>query len=177
MVDGPALPEPGSRLIVRRLELSMPATLIWRDGQRCGLKLDDRVEIDDVVAGVPRQSQTGSLGQLRVDGIQAAIRSGSSLANEPEPLAGLSGDESAMLANLAKELARLNRMLDRIAEQFSEDVHILANHEQTLQSLDIASMIARHLSEVTAAGNKADAIAEIPMHDLRSRLSGTATLK
>ena len=28
MVDGPALPEPGSRLIVRRLELSMPATLI-----------------------------------------------------------------------------------------------------------------------------------------------------
>jgi hypothetical protein len=52
MIDGPKLPEVGTALMLRRLDMSTPATVIWNHGGRCGLSLKRRIAINDWVAGV-----------------------------------------------------------------------------------------------------------------------------
>src|SRR5690606_24840920 len=76
MIEGAALPEIGSTIVLRRLELSIMATVVWRLDHRCGVRLHGRVAVDEWISGVKAPDMRGSLGQLRVDRIQAAVREG-----------------------------------------------------------------------------------------------------
>lgn len=179
MIDGAALPEIGSRVMLKRLELSIAATVVWNEEGRCGLKLAGTIDVDEWVAGARRPVKHGSLGQLRVDSIQAAIRSGAPLPEapppSPPPAAAIPSGPAEPL--IAEELAQLKNTLDEIGDALTEDSAILVRHEQTLQKLDIAAAVIESLADVMAAEDRRGAIANIPMHDLRSRLSGSATLK
>lgn len=177
MIDGPALPEVGSQIILRRLGLSIPARVIWSKEGRCGLALAGSVQVDEWVAGVPQPKKNGSLGQLRVDSIQAAIRSGASLPSEPATPPPQARGSIPVDSMISEELMRLRQTLDEIGNTLADDPDILVRHEKTLQNLDIASAIVEALTAVIAAENREEAIAKISMHDLRSRLSGQATLK
>ena len=179
MIDGAALPEVGSRVMLKRLELSIAALVIWNEEGRCGLQLAGPNDVDEWVAGVSRPVKHGSLGQLRVDSIQAAIRSGASLPEAPSPPSSASAPAASGPVEplIAEELAQLKKILDEIGEVLIEDSAILARHERTLQKLDIAAAVIESLADVMAADDRQSAIARIPMHDLRSRLAGSATLK
>jgi hypothetical protein len=176
MIDGAALPEPGSTLLLTRLELSVQATAVWTHDGRCGLALANRIIVDDWIAGVRRTRPDGNLGQLRVDRIQAAVRSGAALpvdtATQPAPVV----EAGALDRRIAGELAELKRVLDQVGETLSDDIDVLMRHEQTLQQFDIAMQTIQYLADLMAAPDRAKAVAEVPMHDLRSRLSGSATL-
>ena len=182
MIDGPALPERGSTVVLNRLELAMPATVIWNQSGRCGLRLDGRIVIDEWISGVRQTAKDGSLGQLRVDKIQQALRSGAALPFEaetpkqPDP-AHETVDDHVIDDRIASELAHVKQMLDAVADELTEDIDIITRHERALQNFDIASMIVQHLGEIMAAEDQAAAVARIPMHDLRSRLSAIPTLK
>jgi len=177
MIDGAALPEVGSRVMLKRLELSIAALVIWNEEGRCGLQLAGTIDVDEWVAGVSRPVKHGSLGQLRVDSIQAAIRSGASLPEAPSPPSSAPAASGPVEPLIAEELAQLKKILDEIGEVLIEDSAILARHERTLQKLDIAAAVIESLADVMAADDRQSAIARIPMHDLRSRLAGSATLK
>ena len=176
MIDGAALPEPGSTLLLTRLELSVQATAVWNRDSRCGLKLSNTIVVDDWIAGVRRTRTTGSLGQLRVDRIQAAVRSGAALPTDIAPQSAPNVEAGAIDGRIARELAGLKHVLDQVAETLSDDIDVLMRHEQTLQKFDIAMQTIQYLADLMAAPDRAKAVGEVPMHDLRSRLSGHATL-
>ena len=176
MIDGAALPEPGSTLVLTRLELSVQATVVWNRDGRCGLMLANRIVVDDWIAGVRRTRATGNLGQLRVDQIQAAVRSGAALPVDPAPPPAPVVETGALDRRLARELSDLKRVLDEVGEALADDIDVLMRHEQTLQRFDIAVQTLQYLADLMAAPDRAKAVEDVPMHDLRSRLSGRATL-
>lgn len=176
MIDGAALPNTGSVLTLDRLEMSVAAVVIWNHGGRCGLELKAPIVVDDWIAGVCKTPGHGSLGQLRVDQIQQAIRSGATLPLETEPPAPPAADADPIEQRIAAELVRVKRMLDEVSEELTDDVDILMRHQRALQNFDIAAMIVESLAAVMAAEDRAGAIAAVQMHDLRGRLSGQPTL-
>ena len=176
MIDGPALPDRGSTLTLNRLEMSIAATVIWKREGRCGLALSGPIMVEDWIAGVCKTPGHGSLGQLRVDQIQEAIRNGAALPLETEPPAPNPADADPIERRIAAELARVKRMLDEVSEELTDDIDILTRHQQAVQNFDIAAMIVESLAAVMAADDRASAVAAVQMHDLRGRLSGQPTL-
>ncbi len=175
MIDGLALPDPGSRFVLRRLNLQINATAVWTKGGRCGVKLAGQVDVDEWISGVHKPMRGASLGQLRVDEIQAAVRSGAAL-----PAATLVAKpavpETSLLSRLAAEFAFLEKTLAAVAEHLSYDPHVLMRHGEALQKIDIATASLASLTDVASAGDPEEAIARIAMHDLKSRMSGTPTV-
>jgi hypothetical protein len=176
MIDGGALPQPGSTLVLTRLELSVQATVVWTHDGRCGLALANRIVVDDWIAGVRRTRTDGNLGQLRVDQIQAAVRSGAALPMDIAPQSALVVETGALDRRVARELSDLKGTLDEVGEALADDTDLLMRHEQTLQKFDIAIQTIQYLADLMAAPDRAKAVGEVPMHDLRSRLTGSATL-
>lgn len=176
MIDGPALPATGSTLELRRLELSMAASVIWNRDGRCGLRLAAPIVVDDWIAGVRSVASRSDLGQLRVDKIQSAIRSGAVLPDPAPPPAAAAAEAGAVEQRIAAELTRVKRMLDEVSDELSDDVDVLMRHEKALQNFDIAAMIVQSLAAVMTAEDRARAVESVDMHDLRSRLSGQPTL-
>lgn len=176
MIDGAALPEPGSTLLLKRLELSVQASVVWTHDGRCGLALAHRIVVDDWIAGVRRTRPDGNLGQLRVDQIQAAVRSGAALPEDTAAPSAPVVEVAALDRRIAAELTDLKRVLDQVGETLSDDVDVLMRHEQTLQKFDIAIQTIQYLADLMAAPDRAKAAGDVPMHDLRSRLTGSATL-
>lgn len=177
MIDGPALPEVGSQVILRRLDLSIAATVVWIHEGRCGLRLAGSVKVDEWITGSRQPEKYSSLGQLRVDKIQEAIRSGSPLSAEPLTPPVQIAASTPVDGRIAQELAEVKLTLDAIGDELTDDADVLTRYEEALQKLDIASATIEWLAGVVAADDREAAIAKISMHDLRSRLSGGATLK
>lgn len=177
MIDGAALPNAGSTLMLNRLELSVMATVVWHRDGRCGLSLRVPITVDDWIAGVRTAAANASLGQLRVDHIQSAIRSGAALPSETAAPAPNPVDAEPIEQRIAAELARVKRMLDAVSEELTDDVDVLMRHERAMQNFDIAAQTVEELSAVMGARDREGAVASVQMHDLRSRLSGQLTLK
>jgi len=176
MIDGPALPGTGAKLTLRRLALSIAATVVWNRGGRCGLALGCPIVVDDWIAGAPSAPSMASVGQARVDQLQSAIRSGAAMPAETRAPAPSPADIQPVERRIAAELRRVKRMLDTVSEELTDDVGVLTRHERALQNFDIAAMIVEELAVVLAADDREAAVGSVQMHDLRSRLSGRLTL-
>lgn len=177
MIDGPALPDVGSTFVLRRLEIAIGAQVVWNMNGRCGLRLDGTVSIDDWVAGVKQPERFGSLGQTRVDAIQAALRQGEELPADDCLLVSDDSTAEQIDSRIAAELALVRSMLNAVADELTEDMDVLMRHEQALQNFDVATQIIEHLASVVSSADRKSAVAAVPMHDLRNRLRGTLSLK
>lgn len=176
MIDGSTLPAVGTALLLRRLNMSTFATVIWNHDGRCGLRLKRRISVSDWEAGGSAPADSARQGQSRVDQLLAAIRSGTALPVETETPLPSPADAAAVEQNIATELVRVKRMLDEVSEELTDDVEVLMRHERAMQSFDIAAMIVEELARVMAAHDRGKAVDAVQMHDLRSRLSGRPTL-
>jgi hypothetical protein len=174
MIDGPALPPTGSRLMLERMTMSVAATVIWNDHGRCGLSLGHPIVVDDWIAGAA--STAANSGQFRVDQIQSAVRNGAALPAESQASAPGPDDLPPVERRVAGELTRVKRMLDQVGAALTDDVDVLRRHQRALQSFDIAAMIVEELATVLVADDRDRAVGLVHMHELRSRLSGRPTL-
>jgi hypothetical protein len=176
MIDGPGLPEVGTALMLRRLDMSTFATVIWNHSGRCGLSLKRRIAVGDWIAGVKAAADGAGEGQSRVDQLLSAIRSGTALPVETEAPVPNPADARPLEQSIAAELARVKRMLDEVSEELTDDIDVLMRHQRAMQRFDIAAAIVEELARVMAADDRERAVASVHMHELRSRLSGRPTL-
>ncbi len=176
MIDGPALPTPGSTLMLNRLTVSIGATVVWTREGRCGLSLMGPIVVADWIAGASSASAKAAGEQFRVDQIQSAIRSGAALPAETRAPAPPPASAVPVERSVAIELTRVRRMLDAVTEELSDDVDVLMRHQRAMQSFDIAAQIIAELAVVLAADDRQAAVGSVQMHDLRSRLSDRLTL-
>jgi len=167
MIDGTALPDVGTALVLRRLEIEIGATTVWRASGRCGMKFEGSVSVEEWVSGVRRLSF--GTGQARVDAIQAAIRSGAPLPAESEehdPPVELPPVES----RIAEEISYARHLLDKVGDELTDDPVILQRYSHSLQGFDEACQILDHLAKILGAPDPDAAIDAVTMQELRARL-------
>jgi hypothetical protein len=123
----------------------------------------------EAIAIPPERREPALDGQQRVDRIQAALRAGADVHGQS---AQAPGAVDPIELRIAAELAHVKRMLDAVTGELMDDIDILTRHAQALQSCDIAAAIVDSLAEVMAAADRDRAIAAVPMHEVRTRLSG-----
>jgi hypothetical protein len=178
MVEGAGLPEAGMKLILRRGDLQVSATIAWAAGGRRGVRFDGPTPVNEWTGGKPRPLDcTGLRDQRRVDSIQAEARAdiamGSALRSaSPAPAAPtLSPDLDKRLAD---ELGYVQRLLEGLGDELIADLLLVQRHGKSLQSLDLVGQILGHISVILRADDKAAVVGEIGMEDLRARLKRKA---
>lgn len=170
LLEGAALPRVGEHLTLRRLDLEIGGVVVWQANARCGVRFEGSIS----VAGWRRGTwipQLATSDQARVDQIQASVRAGQVVS----PAANTLKSDPATLGTssnitIARELTALQKLLDDMGEQLSDDVAVLKTHGVTLQKFDVASQILGHLANVLSSGDRSSAIDAIGMNELRSRL-------
>lgn len=176
MLDGAALPRPGTRLLLRRAQIEVAAQVVWQNDGRCGITFDQcAVTVDEWVAGKRTAASPFDTprGQARVDAIQGAVRSGAALPVEP---AGAGADPSLaeLESRIVQEIFYVRHLLDSLGEELVDDPVVLREHMEALQNLDRASQVLGHLGTVLNAKDRLTAAQSIAMQDLRARLAGEA---
>jgi hypothetical protein len=172
LIEASALPDVGGQLRLKRSEIEIGGTIVWRSGNRCGLQFDGRISIDDWIAG---RCQNGSLdaGQTRVDDIQRRLRAGE-LISQADITKAPNRRMPDLNLRIAEELGFVGRLLESVGDGFADDPILLQRHATALQNFDAACQILHHLQEVLAADDKAAAIGRVTMADLQSRLKRKA---
>ena len=169
MLEGAALPDIGTTFMLRRMEIEIGGTVVWREGGRCGVAFDGKVSVDEWSAGVPQAPRLGARGQARVDEIQSVIRSGGQLPIDvPSPTRPIPPTE--LNRRIAEEIDHAGRLLESVADELTDDPVLLQRHGEALQRFDIACQIIGHLGVVVGAPDRQAAIENVVMEDLRSRL-------
>lgn len=153
LLEGAALPKVGERLVLRRLELEIGATVIWSANSRCGVTFLGTISVDHWRAGswvAPRLSEK----QKEVDRIQSAVRAGKleHLPTEiPDPAIQIPifTDE-----RIADELVKVQRLLEKMGDQLSADTGVVQRHSLTLQSFDQACQSLGRLINILASRSR-----------------------
>lgn len=171
MLDGAALPEIGTALMLLRADIQVAAMVVWREGGRCGIRFDKvAASVDEWVTGKRTATFNGQQGQARVDAIQTAVRAGAALPSEPALATGTALRPGELEQRISEEIVYVQRLIDALGEELVEDPVLLQRHFRVLQNLDRASQVLAHLSTVLAALDRPAAAQAVGMHDLRERL-------
>ena len=173
LLDGNVLPLEGQSLVVMRGDLKIAATVAWSSGDRCGIRFEQPMPVNEWTGGKPRPLEcTGLRDQRRVDAIQAEARAGCqpvSTASSP-PSEDAPAPIEQLDARLADELAYVQRLLESMGDELITEPVVVRNHARALQSIDIAGQILAHLARILVAEDRPAAVDDIGMSDLRARL-------
>jgi len=170
LIDGAALPEVGAELTLRRLEVEIGATVVWRTAGRCGIRFAGNVAVDDWAAGKRRSLHLHEHSQAGVDARIAAVRSGTVLPIDDGAAATAPVRADVLEDRIAEELAYVRRLLDSVGDALSDDAIVLQRHGRSLQTIDAACQILAELGTVLASKDRVAAAEAVNMHELRARL-------
>ena len=170
LLEGGAFPDIDQKLTLRRTDLEIEATVVWRTASRCGVKFEGKVSVADWVSSTGGGTAS-SRGQARVDSIQAAVRAGL----RPAPPIARSITTAAELndsldGRIAEELAHVRRLLEKTGEELSNEPLMVQRHFKALQGFDLACQTLGHLAAILAADDRGAAVDAVGMEDLRARL-------
>jgi len=169
MLDGVALPDLGTRLTLRRLQVEIGGTVMWSEAGRCDIAFDGLVSVEDWVAGSCLPQRFVKPGQARVDEIQFALRNGDALPAEPPP-PSVPVPVGELEQHIAAEIEMVRRLMETVGDELSEDPALLMRYAEALQRFDFGCQILAHLAAVLSAPDRAAAVAGITMEELRARL-------
>ena len=170
LIEAPVLPNVGERLRLLRSEVEIEGVVVWRSGNRGGIRFEGRVSINDWIAG---QNTPVHIDQFRVDELQRRVRAGEAVAQAQLPTKSV-GQGPALEARIADEIGYVERLLAAVGEGLVDDPILLQRHATALQNFDIACQILRHLKDVIVADDKPTAIERVALTDLRLRLARKA---
>ena len=120
--------------------------------------------------------QAASAAQTRVDRIAAEARRATAPVvpiSAPRAAPKLAASSDPLEQRLAEELAYARRLLDSMGDTLSGDMAVLSRHQRALQGFDIVGQILDGIASVVGARDKADAVRQLGMEDLRNRLRRT----
>ena len=111
--------------------------------------------------------------QRRVDEIQAAIRAEAKAARPSlfKPPPERSPPSSDPLDHrIAEELDCIQRHLEQLGGVLAGNPLLVHRHATQLQSIDLVNQVLGHISRIIASENKALAVDQVTLQDLRGRL-------
>ncbi len=169
LLEGGAFPDVGGVLTLRRLEIAIDATVVWRAASRCGVQFKGKAAVADWVSGTQSRSSP-DISQARVDSIQAAIRAGRPIPTSEDGSAAPPIVDADLDRRIAEEISYVKRLLEIVGNELTDAPIVVQRYSRSLQSFDLACQILGHLSTVLTASNRSAAVQAVGMEDLRARL-------
>ena len=137
LIEGCVISPPGTRVRLCRGSLSATGEIVWRRGERAGIRFESTVS---VVEWLPGRSAIAP--QQRVDEMVQQIKaSGTTGSLSPADLPTLRSAEVS-----AAELTRVRVAIESLAEDLAADPDVVRRHMAKLQTLDLAAQLLRKLA-------------------------------
>ena len=86
----------------------------------------------------------------------------------------MSGIPTELDRLLAEELDHARRMLEEMGDELALDAQVVTEHGLALQAVDIVGQMIGHIANVVRAEDRADAVENIGMCELRAKLGAAA---
>jgi hypothetical protein len=142
-VEGRVLPLAGDRVVLYRDQHRVPATVIWSQGNRCGLSFSAQVTLDAMIKR-PKPGGANTPHQARIDAIQRALR-------ENRPMPSFEETESVVGAaavgkRLGDEIGYAQRLIETVNDTLSGDAYVLSRYAVILQQIDEAEQLLRKMA-------------------------------
>lgn len=143
LVEGRTLPLAGDRVVLYRDQHRVPATVIWSEGNRCGLSFSAQVTLDAMIKR-PKPGASSTPHQARIDAIQRALRENRPIPNfnETESVVGA----SAAGRRLGDEVGYAQRLIETVNDTLSSDAYVLGRYAVILQQIDEAEQLLRKIA-------------------------------
>jgi hypothetical protein len=175
LVEAPAKLRIGTPVVLSRLHVSIPATVVREDKNSAGLSFHEpiasgTVDLLRIGAGVRKQD----LPALAPIPVRAASAAGSRNGKQPLPPTSLRPSRDPLDQWLARELQNAQSLLEQLGEPISNDHVFLRKHGASLQKLDFVAQLLGQLARIVSTQDKECAINQIEIGDLRSRFSRAA---
>ncbi len=125
-IEGTRLPDPGSRIVLKRGSLEASGQMAWKDGKRGGIAFSGAIEVSEWMAKVREP-------QAKIDQLVRALKANRAAPATPTPALAPTGGDLA----LREELEALRAEIAQLGNSLSSDVILVATHPE-IQLLDIA---------------------------------------
>lgn len=73
MIEGAGLPATGRLVALKRPGLDLIGTIVWNDGDLCGVEFDEPLDLDDVIKlarSAPERLQAGPVTHYQLPGVE-----------------------------------------------------------------------------------------------------------
>ena len=136
LLEGGSIALPGTMVRLCRGSLSVAGEVIWRRGERAGVRFHSSVSVGDWLPG------RGAIApQQLVDEMVQQIKGSGTVTGGPPSNSTTSSAEVS-----ASELIRVRLAIESLAEDLSADPDIVKRHMAKLQSLDLAAQLLKKLA-------------------------------
>lgn len=135
LVEAPVSPSPGTSIRLSRGALSVAGTVVWRRGEKAGLKFESAVAVAEWLP-----TRLGR-GQARVDEMVHQVRTGAAPRLDHTPQTAASPTLAA-----PQELEGIASSIERVAEALSSDPLVVAQHGWKLQQLEVGIQRLRRVA-------------------------------
>ena len=137
LIEGGVIAPPGTQVRLCRGSLSATGEIVWRRGERAGLRFESSVSVTE---WLPRRAAIAP--QQRVDEIVQQVKaSGTVTSLPPGDLPILPSAEVS-----AVELTRVRVAIESLADDITADPEVVKRHMAKLQALDLAAQLLRKLA-------------------------------
>jgi hypothetical protein len=144
LVEGRMLPLAGDRVVLYRDQHRVPATVIWSQGNRCGLSFSAQVTLDAMIKRPKPGAAAATPHQARIDAIQRALRENRPLPTFDESEAVIGA--AAIGKRLVDEIGYAQRLIETVNDTLSGDAYVLSRYGVILQQIDEAEQLLRKLA-------------------------------
>lgn len=131
LVEANVLPSPGAQVRLARANLATPATVMWVEGSKAGLRFTSPIAVSE---WLPQQKR--GIGQQFADELfhQKRLQS---------------GDSPAFVGHVAT-LLELKQSLERTSKELALDASVATRHRMALQAIDAVSLTLADLANTLA---------------------------
>jgi len=151
MIEGAALPEPGTIFQLVRGTLIVHGLVAWTGSRRCGLQFSGTVDVSQW------RYYTTHVEQQRVDEIVRVVKAGAvPLPVAPRGERSEPDDRAISRQELPEDLRRVAGLLDQLGDSLAADPLVIERHGTALQNLDIAAQVIAAVREVVTGLSSTD---------------------
>jgi hypothetical protein len=164
LLESTVLPEPGTRIELRRHEHAVHAEVVWAKPGRCGVKFASQVVIEDWVGS-----------QAQAPATPLSFKDADERPQSPLP-ASLSakpicdGLEDKLPQRLGEEIAYIQRLVLAIEADIASNPTMRYRHSASLQHCRTASLLLDAVGKVLLADDRVKAAERVKVAELRARL-------
>jgi hypothetical protein len=164
LVEGDAMPEAGATVEILRNLHSARAQVVWSKPNRCGVKFDEPVVIEEWVGSTlraaPPPEPARELEERTTGPLPAWLVAEGSAA----------GLEDRLSKRVGEEIAYIGRLVETVGMDLTANPAIVHRHNASLQNCRRAAALLGEIAQVLLSDDRLAAAATIRTAELKARL-------